>query len=168
MDRLPCFRQIVRQTAAFHLHQVQQLFAQVGIVGQKNGLALSVYASSSSSARHLSILCSMQSAVLGLNALVMVPACRSHNQSIHQSITPWSECPDSGACMLITQSIKPSVNQVINQPILRLNALIPVPACRSHNQSIIQAINQLLLGLNALIVVPACRSHNQSIHQSVK
>ena len=74
---------MVSSNSTIHLHELQQLFAQIGIVGHENGLPLSVDASSACPAGHLSILCCSKHAVLSLNALVVVPVPQQHLMHAH-------------------------------------------------------------------------------------
>ncbi len=80
-----------------YLHQLQQLLAQVCIVGQEDGLALGVNACPTRTASHLSVLCGTQDTVLGLNALVVMPAIGRTNSGyiahqgglLHAGHFPW-------------------------------------------------------------------------------
>ena len=57
-----------------HLHQLQQLLTQLGVVGQQDGLPLGVNPRPASSARHLAILGCTQHTVFALDTLVVMPA----------------------------------------------------------------------------------------------
>ncbi len=64
-------------TKYVYLHQLQQLLAQLGVVGQQDGLPLGVNACPASAARHLAIVGRTQHTFFTLNSLVMMPAYHS-------------------------------------------------------------------------------------------